>query len=389
MKNVALIFGGRSTEHEVSIITALQILNGYTKEEFNILPIFIDKSNKFYLADKNQLKIEDFKHSKLDTKIFTRIYFKVGSNKIYYAKNNKPILTIDVCINACHGGEGENGNLTAMLEMCGIPSSCGNTLGMAVGFDKVASKLMLKASKISVIDCVWFYKETWENEPTKIIADLSKKKYPLIVKPARQGSSIGISVAHNPKELIEAIKVAFEFDSKVLIEKALKNFSEYNCSAIGFAGGEIEVSKVDELARLHEILSFEDKYVGGGKNSQSSKLGKSLSVKGGEKFRGSLAGSRREFLKNEKLVQKIRSMTIKAMQVLNLSGVIRVDYLFDNKRKKLYLNEINTIPGSLAFYFWTQENIDINKLIEKLVVIATLNFEHKFNVKTEYITKLI
>ncbi len=392
MKNIALIFGGKSAEHEVSVITAKQIYNGYTKEEFNILPIFLDKENQFFLV-KDFTDLSEFAKSNLNSKIFTKVKFEIGSNKLYKSANRKEICVIDACINACHGGIGENGNLVALFEMCNIPISSGDTMALAVGFDKVASKLICKASDIDVLDCIWFYKEEWENAPTKILNDLSKQKYPLIVKPARQGSSIGVTVAHNARELISAVKLAFEFDNKVLIEKSLQNYKEFNCSAIGFAGGQIETSKVDEPQKIHEILSFEDKYVNGGKSSDKNNKLDSCSCKfNNEKnlgIKGSLANAKREFTKDLKLETKIKAITEKVMRIHNLSGVIRVDYLFDIKKKKLYFNEVNTVPGSLSFYFWAKENLDINALVEKLVSIAQTCFMKKFELKNEYITKLL
>lgn len=405
--NIGIVFGGKSAEHEVSVISAMQIINGYTQEENAILPVFLSKKNEFYLVDLKNISLKDFAAVKLDEKKFTKVYLKVGDNALYSVKNNKKIATIEACINVCHGGIGENGELVALFGLCNIPISSGDTLAMSVGFDKVATKLALSKSGIDVLDCLWFYKNEWENNPTRIISALSKLKYPLIVKPARQGSSIGISVTHDARELVRAVQLAFKFDGKVLVEKALKDFCEFNCSALGDAEGEIEVSEVDQPIRVHEILSFEDKYVsgqgkptltGGEKQISINDLRKRETTAGQPKKTdstaqpkktGSMATQPRQYLTDKKLAEKIRNQTAKAMRDLGLSGVVRVDYLYDTKKKKLYLNEINTVPGSLAFYFWARKSVDINALVNKLIDIAIKRHSTRFNFDESLIPTLL
>ncbi|MBQ7452804.1 MAG: hypothetical protein IJS68_00870 [Clostridia bacterium] len=378
MENLAIIFGGDSAEHEISVITALQIISGYTKEEFNVLPIFLSKNGEWFLAKREGLCGHDFAQTPLSPHKFKKVFLRLGQNLLFFAsgRKRKPIK-IDVCINCCHGGLGENGNLVAILSECNIPVSSQGALGLGATYDKVFSKLVLKGANIETLDCVKIYKDEWETAPTKIISTLEKMRYPLIVKPARQGSSIGVSVAKTPTDLVKAIKLALEFDTKVLVEKALTNFIEFNCSALGAVGLEpIMVSKVDCPKRIHEILSFEDKYVSGQK-----KRGKGI-----KSF--SLAGQQREFLKGG-LEKKIQDTTIKVMEAFELSGVIRVDYLYDIKRKKLYVNEVNSVPGSLAFYFWIKEGLEINDLVEKLIKIAKYNYQKRFVLNKDFHTSIL
>lgn len=391
---IAFVFGGKSAEHEVSVISAMQIINGYTQEENSILPVFLDKNNDFYLVDIKKTELKDFATFPLNEKKFVKVYLRPNSNWLYQAKNNKKVDEIDVCVNICHGGIGENGELVALFDLCNIPISSSDALAMGAGFDKVATKLMLKSSGIDTLDCIWFYRDEWENYPTKIIKELSKFKYPLIIKPARQGSSIGISVAHNARELVKSVKLAFEFDGKVLVERALEKFCEYNCSALGRAEGKIMVSEVDEPKRIHEILSFEDKYISGQKDSFCAGQDHSAQgIKSGQdarslKMSGSLAGQQRNFLSTGKLVEKIKKQTQQAFKILGLSGVARIDFLFDVKRKRLYLNEINTVPGSLAFYFWSRKDIDINALVGHLVEVAVERSAERYKLTYDCSMKL-
>ena len=378
MQNIIIVFGGRSAEHEVSVITATQIINGYTKEEFNILPIFLDKNNDFYLVNKAKVSLKDYTKEPLDKDIFKRVFFKNNSPNLFLANSpKKPFAKIDACINACHGGIGENGELVALFNSYNIPISSAGVLGLSSTYDKVATKFILKGAGLAVLDFVYVYKQEWESFPTKILEKLSKLKFPLIVKPACQGSSIGINKVSSAKDLVVAIKLALEFDNKVLVEKAIKNFREFNCSALGVCGEEVMVSSVDEPVKMHDILTFEDKY----KGEQKNKIG--------AKKTGSMAGAKREFLPSGKLCTEIKNTTKTVMRFFNLSGVIRADYLYDENKKRLYLNEINAVPGSLAYYFWEKENIDINYLVEILVKIAKQNKQMQFCLKEEYLTKLL
>ena len=379
MQNIILVFGGKSAEHEVSVITATQIINGYTKEEFNILPIFLDKNNNFYLVDKNNVLLKDYANYPLNKSLFKKVFFKPHKPYIYLSsKPQKVFCNIDACINCCHGGIGENGELCAILNSANIPTSSAGVFGLAASYDKVATKYLIKGAGLPTLDFEFIYKQEWEVCPTKILETLLKQKFPLIVKPARQGSSIGINKVASVKDLVAAINIAFEFDNKVLVEKAIKSFREFNCCALGVCGEDIKISSVDEPYIVHDILTFEDKYVTSAKNNKTC-----------SKKAGSMASEKREFLPSGKLCTEIKNTTKLAMRLFNLSGVVRVDYLYDTKKKKLYLNEINAVPGSLAYYFWAKDGININELVEQLVDIAKKNKSQMFNLNAEYAVRLL
>ena len=378
MKNIALVFGGRSAEHEVSIISAMQILKGYTKEEINLFPLFLSRNNDMFLAKKD-VAAKDFITPEKNHKL-KKVNLTFGSNELKSAKGSKKTLVkLDGAILVTHGGLGEDGGLVSLFENSNIPVSSGNSMAQAISYDKVLTKSVCKSLNIKTIPGLWFYLKDWSENPTQVLAQIRKLKLPVIVKPARQGSSIGVTVCHNIKEVVSAINVSLEFDSKFIVEQALTKFKEFNCSALGAADGEILVSSIDEPKKVHEILSFEDKYIGSNKN----KLTKSSTKL------GSMEGMERSFLKNSKLEAKIKEITASVMREFNLYGVIRVDYLYDEVHKKLYLNEINTVPGSLAFYFWEREGISINELVEKLVEIAESELKNKTKLNLDYITHIL
>ncbi len=398
METIGFIFGGKSAEHEVSVITAMQIISAYTKEECNVLPIFLDKSNNWFVFDAKKVALSDFARDKLDAKIFTSVRLDKGERCLILQRGKRAEkIKLDACVNLCHGGLGENGQLVGEFEACGIPISSGDSSGLGVAFDKVLSKFLCAADGIPVLPCVWFFKDEWENAPTKIIGELNRMKFPLIVKPARQGSSIGISRVNNATELVSAVRVAFEFDNKVLVEHAIENAREFNCSALGMAGDDVMISDVDEPIKKHQFLSFEDKYIGDAKGASISKFcdakdaggAKGGDLKGGIKGGALSASGGRTYLKDAKLAKKVRELTAQAFRLHGLRGVCRVDFLFDPKRKKLYLNEINTIPGSLAFYFWTRAGMNTIAFVDRLIKIAKTANARKAELKDEYITKLL
>lgn len=398
METIGFIFGGKSAEHEVSVITAMQIISAYTKEECNVLPIFLDKSNNWFVFDAKKVALSDFAREKLDAKIFTPVRLDKGEKCLILQRGKRAEkIKLDACVNLCHGGLGENGQLVGEFEACGIPISSGDSIGLGVAFDKVLSKFLCAADGIPVLACVWFFKDEWENAPTKIIGELNRMKFPLIVKPARQGSSIGISRVNNATELVSAVRVAFEFDNKVLVEHAIENAREFNCSALGMAGDDVMISDVDEPIKKHQFLSFEDKYIGDVKGASISKFcdtkdadgAKGGDLNGGIKGGALSASGGRTYLKDAKLAKKVRELTAQAFRLHGLRGVCRVDFLFDPKRKKLYLNEINTIPGSLAFYFWTRAGMNTIAFVDHLIKIAKTANARKAELKDEYITKLL
>ena len=360
-KKVALFFGGRSLEHDVSIITAMQVLANIDKSKYSVEPVYM-KDGDLFVRDVD--KLEFFKnfdisrHKKVLLVKGELFEIKRGSIKKYF----KP----DVALIACHGGEGENGNLQAMLEYNGIPYSSPEVLQSTICMDKHFAKQMFDSMLLSVLPYETVLREEFEIDAQKTLFSLeSFLSYPLIVKPARLGSSIGISVAKCREELRSALALAFTFDNKAVVEHKLEDFVEVNCAAY-FDGNAIRVSRTEQPVSSNEFLTFADKYENGGKMSEISCVSPANI--------GSL-----------NLI--VQATTERIYRDLDMNGIIRVDYLVDEKRNKVYVNEINTVPGSLAFYLF---DIDFKTLLDEVLENAMSRFlarKSKTSFKTEILSR--
>ena len=249
----------------------------------------------------------------------------------------------DVALICCHGGEGENGVLQGLLDFNGVSYCSSGVLGSAVCMDKGAAKSVFEQMLLNVIQHITVFAEDLARDPDLAAAHCEKAlKYPMIVKPASQGSSIGIRAAHDRAELIEAMQVAAEFDGKLLVEEKLTDFAEVNCAAY-LKGGRVVVSETERPLAAGELLTFEDKYMSGGKMS------------GGGRVMPADVG--------EELNAVVRSVTERVYRAMELRGIVRADFLVDRTRGKVYINEINTVPGSMAFYLFEPLGIDFAGLL--------------------------
>lgn len=345
----AVIFGGRSCEHDVSIVTGVMTLNALGK---GATGIYIDKKGDFYIGDK----FDDLKtFEKFSPKGKTRVHFMPDDFGLYNDKG-KRVRTLDAVVNCCHGAYGEDGCLQGLLETSGIPYTGGDVLASAVGMDKVIMKRLFQAAGLPCVKYIEVKAEEFFDESYAFTETLKKDfAFPLIVKPVNLGSSIGISVAHGYEELFESMRTAFEFDNRVIVEQALEDFIEVNCAALGDCDGETELSKTEQPIGWKEFLSYEDKYLGGGKGKESAK----------RRIPAPLP---------DETTKRIESMTKKAFAAVRCSGVARVDFLI--KDENVYVNEINTVPGSLAYYLF-EGKYTLKELTEKLVAIAKKRRERK------------
>jgi len=386
-RNALIVFGGNSFEHDISIITTLIVYNTASNSKYNFLPVYIDKNNEWFFYTKDNLNIKLFKNfeNTYEKSGFKKVYFKTGQSCLFYKKGLfEKRIEISVALNCCHGGIGENGTLVAFLNSHKIPVSSGSMLGMSICMDKIATKYYLKGASLPVIDFFKFTKNEYENNKEIVIKKLNDLGFPVILKPASLGSSIGIKVAKNLEEFQDSVKVALEFDDNILVEKAiLELMEEYNVACLKTEKG-IIVSNIDKPIKSDEILSFKDKYIGEGKSS------KIPSKTGGSKARGSFIDNKINSVKlNHKIEDKLKNMSKKIYQILDLSGVVRIDFIVE-KNKRIYVNEINTVPGSLGYYFFIPSHFEnMSEYIDSMLNIAKLDFEQKKNVKNEFITKLI
>ncbi len=366
---VGVLYGGKTTEHEVSIITAVQAMNNLDTEKYEVIPLYLTKENEMYTGG-SLMDIEIYKEPELLKRYSTNVVM-YNKNGVVILQNKKGIFKrtikeIDIVILAVHGYGMEDGNLTGMLDVIGVPYTGSDIYGLTVGQDKVFQKQILQAENINVPDYDWFYDSEYKENENEILNRLEKLKYPLIVKPARQGSSIGIGVANNIESLKEKIEDAICYDEKILVEHVISNMVELNCSVLG-SNNYMQASAIEKVMGKDEILSFRDKYLANG------------SKKGKPKMQGSkgMASASRVIPADisDKLKEEIEDTSKKAFRALGASGVVRIDYLYDEKQKKLYVNELNSIPGSLSFYLWTPLKKDYSELLDDLISISVKRFK--------------
>jgi len=363
---IGVIFGGQTVEHEVSIISAIQAMKNLNKDKYEIIPIYIAKDKTWYTGPMLN-EVEFFKDFE-DTKRYAKKVMLCKKNNTFYLQSTtgflrKDITDLDIVLPVVHGNNVEDGTLVGYLETVGIPYVGSHVLGSALGQDKVVMKQVLKSEGVSVVDFVWFYDNEYSEDKDSIISKIKKLGFPVIVKPATLGSSVGIKLAHNENELDEAINEAIEYDKKILVEKAIENLIEVNSSVLGNYEYQ-RVSPLEEVMGLDEILSFTDKYL-----SNAKKMGS------GSKGMASTSRIIPARISKE-LTHDIQETSKKVFKLLNYSGVCRIDYLIDSKTKKYYVNEPNTIPGSLAFYLWKEDGLKYSELLDEMINIAIREFKN-------------
>ncbi|MEG1662606.1 MAG: D-alanine--D-alanine ligase [Clostridia bacterium] len=350
-KKVALIFGGRSLESDISVITAMQVLRNIDKAQYLVELVFMFEGD-FYVKNLDDIKqfapFNPLDHAK--AMLYRGVFYTIKRNAI--SKYFKP----DIAFICCHGGEGENGTLQAILEFNGVPHTSAGVLGSAVGMDKAHAKEMFDSMLFNIIPHETITRQEFVADHEKVMFHLeSFLNYPLIVKPSAQGSSIGIGVANNREELMFALEVASKFDNKIIVEQKLTDFVEVNCAAFR-DGNEIVLSETEQPVSYHDFLTFEDKYMVDGKMSES-----------GHQIPAPIGNLEMIILAN----------TERVYRELDLNGVIRVDYLVDKTRNKVYINEINTVPGSMAFYLFEPRGISFKMLTTKLLENAVTYFDER------------
>ncbi len=351
---MGIIIGGRSVEHDISQISGLQANLAVNKEKYETIVFYLDKNNHLYVLNhfdsSNDLNINNqlLKDEVFLNNVNKQVYY-------HYLKKPKKAYPIDVFLPVVHGFGVEDGTICAYLDMYDAIYPTSNLIPSAITQDKWVTKLLLKEMGYSVLN--GFVLEENEN------LDYDEVDFPVIVKPIYLGSSIGINIAKNKEELKNALKEAFSYNHKVLVEKALTNFLEYNCAAIK-DHNEIITSCIEEVRHSDDILSFVQKY-----ENDLTKL--------------SDATNRViPALIDNDLEQRIKIMTSDIYNYFDLDGVVRIDFLYDLDTSTLYVNEINNIPGSLAFYLFEPSNISFSKLIDMLVNNAMIRYHQKEKKKT-------
>ena len=365
--NVAVLFGSRSCEHDVSIVSALQLMEAAKAADFNVIPVYISREGLWYTGEA-LWNVETFRDFNPMGKGITRVNLDVSANAGdlwawppqragLFAKVPAPIAHIDCAIPVFHGLHGEDGSIQGLFEMANIPYASSGVLGSSVGMDKIAMKQILRGAGFPVLDFVWMTRDQLKADREGVIAKIEKKiKYPAFVKPAALGSSIGVSKATCREELEKALDLAASYDRRILVEVGINRPVEINCAALGY-GEDVRASVCEMPVPTADgsFLTFWEKYLrnAGGKGSESSQGMKSLS-----RVVPAPIG--------EELTGRIQKMTTEIFKLLDCRGTVRIDFILD-ENDMLYVNEPNTIPGSLAFYLWKECGVSFAQLVDKMV----------------------
>jgi len=360
---VGVIFGGESVEHEVSIISAVQAMKHINEEKYEVIPIYIAKDQTWYTG--NMLKeIDIYRDLDLLKRFAKKVVLAKSENRFFLMKTNgvfrKEVTDIDVILPVVHGHGVEDGSLQGYLETLKIPYVGSNVLGSALGQDKVVMKQVMKEENIPCVDYVWFYDTEYQLDNEEIIKKIKKLGFPVVVKPATLGSSVGISFVKREEDLDEAINDAISYDSKIVVEAAVENLIEVNASVIGNYESQ-EVSVLEEVMGVDEFLSYRDKYLGGGKKTGSKGMASTNRI----------VPARLD----ERMTSEVQELAKKVFRVLNFNGVCRIDFLIDKKSKKIYVNEPNTIPGSLSFYLWDKCDKPYEQLLDEIISLGLRRYK--------------
>lgn len=375
--NVAVVFGGRSVEHEVAIISGVQAMNNLNPDKYNILPVYLGKDGEM-LYSSEFMDINTFKHrslaalkEKYPSVVLTRMDGTVCLLELKkQGKKGKILASVDVVLPVVHGTNGEDGTVQGWLELLGVPYAGCSVTSSALGMDKDLFKRVLQAAGLPALPHLAFYGKDWTSEPTAWIEKIeSQFGYPVIVKPATLGSSVGISKAKNRDELIAAVDLATSFAQKILVERAVTNLREINCSVLGDCD-ECRASECEEPLSNDEILSFQDKYLSTGSSKGMTSLKRKLPAD-----------------IPDELKKRIQTISCEVFRLIGAGGVVRIDYLLEGDA--VYVNEINTIPGSLAFYLWEATGIKYKDLLDKLIELAFKQARTKDGLMFTYETNIL
>ena len=356
---VAVLFGGNSVEHEVSVISAIQAIMSMDTDKYEITPVYIAKNGEMYIGDTVG-NIDAYKNIDKLIKESKRIIWVKEGNSVFLvpypvkAFSSKQRVEVDVAFPIVHGTNVEDGTLQGYLKTIGIPFVGCDVTASAVGMDKYIMKTVLKDNDIPVLDGALYGIGEFKDVDSLLDKIENRFGYPVIVKPVNSGSSVGIGVAKDRAELEKRVEEAFMFARKIIVEHAILKLREINCSVLG-DDEEAIASVCEEPMHTEEILSYEDKYVN--------------NAKGGSKGMASVA---RQIPANitDELRTRIEELSVKAFQCLGCNGVARIDYMIDEENGELYFNEINTIPGSLSFYLWEPKGVSYKELLDRMIKLA-------------------
>ena len=360
---VAVLFGGHSVEHEVSIISGIQALRALDPAKYEAFPVYISKDNRFYIGE-NLGQVESYRDMKACLAAAQPVLPVAGDGCVELVRHparkfgNNVLAAFDVAVPVVHGTNVEDGTLMGLLEMLNIPYAACDVTSSALGMDKFAMKAVLRQAGVPVLEARQYTGREYAADGERILDEIEQVfGYPVIVKPVNLGSSVGISKAGDRQSLLDALDLAVSFSPRVLVERAVPHLREINCAVLGDADS-ARPSACEEPLNAEDILTFGDKYLSGG----SKKTGVS----------GGMTDLKRRCPAElpDGMTEQVQALAVKTFQALGCLGVARIDFLNDRESGELWVNEINTIPGSLAFYLWQEVGVSFSQLMDELVALA-------------------
>lgn len=360
---IAVLFGGHSVEHEVSIISGLQAFAALNREKYDPIPLYIGKDNAFYTGEALG-NIDSYKDMKACLAAATRVLLVPGAAGVdlirYPMKKlgNNVVGSFEAALPVVHGTNVEDGTLMGYLEMLGVPYAASDLTSSALGMDKFAMKAVLRQAGLPVLDALEFTGKAYALDADAVLTKIEEQVgYPVIVKPVNLGSSVGISKAKDRDALRDAMDLAASFSPRILVERAVEHLREINCAVLGDYES-ARPSACEEPAGADEILSYRDKYLSGGKGKTGGK--------------GGMSSLKRRCPAEipDEMTAEVQRLAVATFQALGCSGVARVDFLNDKETGGLWVNEINTIPGSLAFYLWEAAGLSFTALLDEMLSLA-------------------
>ena len=380
---IGVVFGGRSVEHDVSVVTGNQVMRAFDNSRYDVVPIYIGRDGKWYSGDP-LFELENYKDDEI-------VSYKGVENVVLSPStqhhgliiepvsgrmHRSVVRRLDVVFPAVHGSHGEDGTLQGLIEMADIPYVGCGVMGSALANDKAFTKAILTQHGIPVVDGSVVNRSDWLSDQDTVLNRVTDSHpFPLFVKPATLGSSIGVGRAEDETSLAIALDVALNFDRRALVEVAVTDAIEINCAVMGY-GDSFQASVLEQPVSWDDYLTYEEKYMrgGGGMKSQERIIPAPIS---------------------ETMTERIQTMTIDAFKAVDGRGIARIDFMLESQQGVLtenspvYLNEINTMPGSLAFYLWHETGMSQSDVVEHLVKLGRDAYADKRRNTYNYQTSLI
>lgn len=372
--NVGVIFGGKSVEHEVSILTAIQAMTNIDKEKYEVIPIYITKELEWYTGGCLKF-IETFKEPELIKRYAKRINL-INKDGRYILQSNglikKEVQELHLAFPIVHGANVEDGSIQGYLNLIGIPYVGSSIYSSVLAQDKVFMKQVMQANNIPTVNFVWFGERFYRNKKEELFKQIEGLKYPLIIKPATLGSSVGIEEIKRKEEIDSTIERTFQYDSKVIIEEKIEDLVEYHCSVLLTPNGNI-TSEIEEVITSKDLIEYGDKFLIDDTEEDSS--------------------IKRTCPANisEKLKKEIELLSLAVFKMLNMRGTARVDFLYNKAEKKLYVDEINNIPWCLSHHLWEARNISykelLNIMLKDAIDLEIKNQQRTLTIESDIIMK--